>query len=169
MPDGFSQLKTKPSAIVVRASRPQYGNSRSVLPSLILRSLYPCVARHLFAAKREPGTRRRTHPSRFQRRDTCRNLSHGRSSPGTHRAFCRGSADVASNGRAVSVAVGSIRVSVPFAIRAQQLAEGALTGTRNQRTSLGIAFTETRSKASHQPGASPCGREARTTMELGLC
>ena len=76
---------------------------------------------------------------------------------------------MASTGRAVSVVVRSIRVSVPSAIRAQQLAEGALTGTRYQRTSLSVAFIETRSKASHQPESSPCGRDARTTMELGLC
>ena len=44
-------------------------------------------------------------------------------------AMPRSSADTASNGRAVPVVVGTLGASVPSAIRAQQLAGGALSGS----------------------------------------
>ena len=47
----------------------------------------------------------------------------------TRLAFRRGSAVLASNGRAVPVVVGALGVSVPSAVRAQQLAGGALSGS----------------------------------------
>ena len=55
--------------------------------------------------------------------------SHRRRMKRTRPAFSRGSAVLASNGRAVPVVVGALGVSVPSAVRAQQLAGGALSGS----------------------------------------